>query len=220
MNKIKGYLEKKENEIIGIASTEAVDRDGEVILQKGWDLENFKRNPVLLVGHNYQEFPIGKATDIRIEDGKLVFNAIFSKATEKAKEAYELVREGILNSFSVGFIPRDWDSKDSKIITKAELLEISLVPVPANPEAIVLAKEYKKNEIAKYLVKNFFNEDKAEATEGEETIKEKTSEDVKNIKDGKVGNSSNEIDLKLLQATVGHLQILCRDLKKKGGGKK
>lgn len=138
---------------MGIASTEKMDRDGEVIKQDGWDLSNFKKNPVILASHNYHEFPIGKATNIKVEDKRLVFKAVFSQATQKAIEAYQLVKEGILKSFSVGFIPREYDEKDRSVITKAELLEISLVAVPANPQAIVTAKEFKDNGLAKELVK-------------------------------------------------------------------
>lgn len=231
MDKLKGYLVKKEGEILGIASTSSFDRDGESIKQEGWDLSNFKQNPVLLVGHNYQEFPVGKATEIAVENNQLVFRAVFSEATQKAKEAYQLVKEGILSAFSVGFIPREYDSNDSKIITKAELLEISLVPVPANPEAIVLAKSFAKaNEIANYIVKNFLVEDvidpdisekkeadvKAEILPKTEPVSVVTTED-SNVEIGEEGDKVNEIDLKLLQQTVGHLQVLCRELKKKGG---
>jgi HK97 family phage prohead protease len=237
MEKIKGYLEKKEGEIIGIASTSSRDRDGESISQEGWDLESFKRNPVLLVGHNYSEYPVGKATDISVQDGKLVFKAVFSEATQKAKEAYQLVKEGILSAFSVGFIPRDFDRADPSIITKAELLEISLVPVPANPEAVVLAKSFsEKNEIAQYIVKNFLEEKKPsedpdikEVKEAEKEEAEARKELEKEITAGvgedktdearEEGDTASEIDLKLLQQTVGHLQILCRDLKRKGGEK-
>lgn len=235
MEKLKGYLEVKEGEITGIASTEATDRDGEVIKQSGWDLSNFNRNPVLMLMHNYQEFPVGKITDIGIEGGKLTFKAIFTEATQKAIEAYALVKEGILSAFSVGFIPREYDPNNNAVITKAELLEISLVPVPANPDAIVLAKAFKKNEIAEYIVKNFLIEEKKEAPVVETpTIEEKPKEDAtieteahsaittedtpeKVVEVGKEGEKANEIDLKLIQATVGHLQVLCRELKKKGG---
>lgn len=222
---LKGYLEVKEGEISGIASTQAQDRDGEVILQSGWDLNNYMLNPVLMLMHNYQEFPVGKVTDIGIKDGKLVFNAVFSTATEKAKEAYALVKEGVLSAFSVGFIPRKYDGN---IITEAELLEISLVPVPANPQAIVMAKQFEeKNEIAKYIVKNFLIEEKKESpTEAEkptptetEANSVSTPEDnpEKDVEVGKESEKASEIDLKLIQATVGHLQVLCRELKKKGG---
>lgn len=177
MQKLKGLLERKEGEIIGIASTDTPDRDGEVIKQEGWDLTNFQKNPVLLASHNYHEFPIGKATDIAVHDGKLMFKAVFSEATEKAKEAYALVKEGILSAFSVGFIPREYDQKEARIITKAELLEISLVAVPANPAAIVLAKSFsennEENELAKELVKYWsIKEEKEEEQEEQEEEKE------------------------------------------------
>ena len=57
MRKLKGLLKVKEGEVEGIASTEMPDRDGEVIKQSGWKLDSYKANPVILVSHNYQEFP-------------------------------------------------------------------------------------------------------------------------------------------------------------------
>lgn len=247
MERLKGYLEVKDGEIVGVGSTESVDRDGEVIRQAGWDLTNYLRNPVLMLMHNYQEFPIGKVTDIKVTDGKLTFRAVFSQATEKAREAYALMQEGILSAFSVGFIPRQYDPKDSNVITEAELLEISVVPVPANPDAIVLAKEYaekhekKESEIARYIVKNFLNEKKDSeevVVTPEEVVvveppKEPTPLPTPETEDnsatsseagepsevGKEGEKASEIDRKLLRATVGHLQALCRELNKKGGVK-
>lgn len=229
MEKLKGYLEVKAGEITGIASTEATDRDGEVIKQSGWDLTNFNRNPVLMLMHNYQEFPVGKITSIKVADGKLTFTALFTEATQKAIEAYTLVKEGILSAFSVGFIPREYDPKNNSVITKAELLEISLVPVPANPEAVVMAKAFKENEIAKYIVKNFLTEEKKEIdqvvadTKEPVTVTLPETEPVSAITPevtisdevGKESEKASEIDLKLIQATVGHLQELCRELKKK-----
>jgi len=230
MNKLKGYLEIKEGEIMGIASTEATDRDGEIIKQAGWDLTNFNKNPVLMVAHNYQEFPIGKATNISVEGNQLIFKAVFSKATQKAREAYELVKEGILSAFSVGFIPREYDAKDQNTITKAELLEISLVPVPANPEAVVLAKGFKNNEIANFIVKNFDleektpNEDEIEQTEEAikeaEEVSDSTSEVLDQDKVGEESAKALDIDLKVIQQATGILQELCRELKQKGGATK
>jgi HK97 family phage prohead protease len=227
MDKLKGYLKEKEGEITGIASTETVDRDGEVIRANGWDLLNFKENPVLMLMHNYQEFPIGKITDIAVEGKKLTFKAIFSQKTQKAIEAYELVKEGILSAFSVGFIAREFDPKDQNIITKAELLEISLVPVPANPEAIVMAKGFKENEIAKFIVKNFDLEEKKEEEKEEEESKKEPEEIQDNAsvveepdKDGEESVKALDIDLKVIQKATGLLQEVCRELKKKGGATK
>lgn len=244
IEKLKGYLQKENNEIVGIASTAKEDRQGESIKQEGWDLKNFKKNPVLLASHQYQEFPIGKVTNVRVQDGNLTFKAIFSEATQKAKEAYQLVQEGILNTFSVGFIPREYDAKNASIITKAELLEISLVAVPANPEAVVIAKTMEKNDLVKSLVKEWLLDEtlkkqvddlevgkteEEEAKDEEETKPEKvedtTAEDTTPEKEevkenGKAGGEVEDINLKLIQKTVGHLQDLCREIKKKGGATK
>ena len=239
MNKLKGFIEIKEGEIGGIASTESTDRDGEIIKQAGWDFGNFNSNPVLMLMHNYQDFPIGKVTELKVVDGKLLFKAIFSKTLPKAKEAYELVKEGILNCLSVGFIPREFDTKDQNVITKAELLEISLVPVPANPQAVILAKSFQKNDIASYIVKNFDLEEKtidedvlqqtadaikeAEEKKEEETIPEKGEDSTTEVPADKVGEDSAkaiDIDLKVIQQATGILQTLCRELKQKGGEKK
>jgi HK97 family phage prohead protease len=215
---IKGYLEKSEGELVGIASTEHTDRHGEVIKQEGWDLKNFKKNPVLMLSHNYQELPIGKVTNIKVENKKLTFKAVFSEATQTAKEAYQLVQEGILKAFSVGFIPRQWDEKDQNTITEAELLEISLVSIPANPHATVVAKSLstiKDNELAKDILKRWLIEEKIKNS-ASEVIEENDQEN------GEEGAevAAKELDLKLIQKATGYLQQLCREIKEKGGAKK
>jgi len=232
MQKIKGYLEIKEGEIEGIASTESADRDGEIIRQDGWDLKNFKKNPVLLASHNYHEFPIGKITNIKIDEKQLTFKAVFSQVTQKAIEAYQLVQEGILKAFSVGFIPRKFDEKNQNIITEAELLEISLVSVPANPQAIVTAKTMKENKTAQELIKIWLLDEsmKKQVDEIEKPKEKEKKEDIKTTTEvvgendktngedsGKV--DAKELDKRLLQKTVGHLQTLLAELNRKGGAK-
>lgn len=177
---LKGILERKENEIIGIASTETPDRDGEVILQSGWDTTNFLKNPVLLALHDYNSFPIGTVTELSVNEGKLYFKAVFSEATQQAREAYALVKEGVLRTFSVGFIAREW--QDNNVISKMELLEISLVPVPANADAVVLAKGLgsKGNGLAK-----MFSDDWLKEKEIAEQVQEKLTEEVE-VKEGSV----------------------------------
>ena len=132
-----------------IASNAAVDRDGEVIDPKGWDIKNFQKNPVILWAHNYHELPIGKAIKITktADMLKVAIEFASKEANSKAEQVKKLVEEGILNTVSVGFIPKARDEKDSTKIIEAELLEVSLVPVPSNPEALALAmaKGYSKD---------------------------------------------------------------------------
>lgn len=159
LKKIFGSLEVKKNEVVGIASSGKTDRHGHIIKQDGWMLSLFKRNPVFLASHNSFEFPIGKITKIAIEEGKLMFRAVFTEATQPAREARQLVKEGVLKTFSVGFIPREFDEKNSRIITKAELLEISLVALPANPDAVVIAKGL-ENDLAEEMIKSWLLDEK------------------------------------------------------------
>ena len=127
---------------IAVASTDVVDRHGEKISQEGWDLKNFKANPVMLWAHDHSEIAVGNARNIHIERAggtpRLVFTPDFHDKTPTAKALKSLFEEGWLNSFSVGFMPKDFDGKSSTYL-KQELLEISAVNVPANPDARMMS---------------------------------------------------------------------------------
>lgn len=186
-------MKVSDGEVLGVASTEAMDRQGESIKQDGWDLKNFKQNPAILASHNYFDFPIGKATGIKVVDGKLLFKAVFSQSTQKAIEAYQLIKEGILNTFSVGFIAREFDAKDNNIITKAELLEISVVSVPANPQAVVLAKGLEGNHMARELVKHWIVNEETKGEEGEEKEEKKDAEPKEEQEEKTIGQKLDEL---------------------------
>jgi len=136
-------IEKADEErtLTAIASTENPDRDHDVLKADGWDLKNFKNNPVLLWGHQSGELPVGTVTDIKQQGNSLVFKARFPKegVSQKADEVYGLYKDGILRAFSVRFTSRDYKQNKEGGLTfeKAELLEISAVTVPANAEALV-----------------------------------------------------------------------------------
>ena len=123
-----------------IISTEDVDRQGEIVIQSGWDLTHYKNNPIVLFAHDYYSLPIGCADEVYVDGKKLIAKGRFASAEANpiAQQCRKLYDEKILRTTSVGFIPREMDGNK---ITKAELLEFSLVPVPANPNALSLAKE-------------------------------------------------------------------------------
>jgi HK97 family phage prohead protease len=131
---------KTEKGYIAVASTSVMDRQNESVSITGWELKNFKKNPVLLWAHNHDIPAIGTAKNIKIEGvgkkAQLVFEPIFHDYTPEAQAIKEMFDERILNSFSVGFKPLDTDGNE---YTKQELLEISAVNVPANPEARIIA---------------------------------------------------------------------------------
>jgi HK97 family phage prohead protease len=170
-----------------VASTATLDRDGEVIDVDGWDLSNFKKNPVIMWAHDYRNPPVGRATKIWKHDGKLKNTVEFPPEGdyEFADIVERLVDQGYLKTESVGFIPRKWEDGDGekaprRKYTKQELLEISIVPVPSNPDAlrnavdegIITAKQLKAITEIKNEVNGINNDttDKAEeVTKPEET---------------------------------------------------
>lgn len=130
-----------------VLSDATVDRYGDIVEPDGWDLRNFKKNPIALFGHS-SGFPIGTWENLRVEGGKLIGRLKLAALGTSARidELIRLVEQGILRAVSVGFRPIDSDPIDPKQpwgaqrYKKQELLETSLVSVPANPSAIALAK--------------------------------------------------------------------------------
>lgn len=136
----KATIEKaNDGEITAIASTAVEDRQGEIVEVEGWDLKDFKSNPVILWGHDHNQLPIGKATKTWVEgsgkSAKLMTKIAFQEVTELGRAVKQLVADGILKTLSVGFQPIDGEGNR---FTKQKLLEISVVNVPANPQALML----------------------------------------------------------------------------------
>lgn len=141
--------------MVAVASDETLDRQGESIPIETWDLKNFKQNPVLQAGHVYMpQATIGAAKNVRVEGKKLLFEPVFHDITQLAREIGQMFREGFLKTFSVGFI-RHTDEKTGEISN--ELLEVSAVPVPANPKAriIQLAAEAPESPEAQVAIKSW-----------------------------------------------------------------
>jgi HK97 family phage major capsid protein/HK97 family phage prohead protease len=128
-----------------VMSDESVDRMGDVIEQDGWELENFRRNPIALFGHS-AGFPIGTWRDVAVEGGRLKGRLdLMPAVSDRLREIQAAVAAGVLRAVSVGFRPIDMEplegSKDGGLrFTKSELVECSLVSVPANPNALSIAK--------------------------------------------------------------------------------
>jgi len=141
-----GSIDEKNASLIAFASTDAIDRDGEVILPSAFEksLLSFRKNPVVLWAHDHSRLPIGRSLAENIIDTGLQFNPQFAiKESLFAKEVFELYKSGFLNAFSVGFVPKEFtkdeaEGKEVKVFTEVELLEVSAVPVPSNSGALVL----------------------------------------------------------------------------------
>lgn len=131
-----------------IGSTELPDRDNEVIKASAWKFEQYIKNPVVQWAHDYANPPIGKTLRIsQNQKNETIFEIEFAdrETYEFADTIFKLCKGGFLNATSVGFMPIDWvdgkkDTDPRRTYEKVELLEISIVPVPANPEALVTAR--------------------------------------------------------------------------------
>jgi len=142
-------IDKANREITFTISTNGVDRDGDIIDQAGWELGNYIKNPVVLWAHDASKPPIARAKSIRLSSGSLVSTAVFATKDEYefADTAFQLYKGGFLNAVSVGFMPKELElienGPDGMIgfrFIKQELLEFSAVPVPSNPEALIVAR--------------------------------------------------------------------------------
>jgi HK97 family phage prohead protease len=174
--------DKEETIYTMVSSTSDMDRHGDIVIQN-WVLDSFNKNPVLLDSHNYDSIVhiLGKLNNNRIEDGKLKHELEFALMNPKGELAKKMVDGGFINASSVGFIPLEF-SNDG-VILKSELLEVSLVSVPANGNALfekmlkqetvkedfIVAepKREEKKSILSFIVKNLEKLD----TQGEESKK-------------------------------------------------
>ncbi len=128
-----------------VASDESADRLGDVVRASGWDLSAYRHNPVFLWAHDYTRTPIGRSSWVGLEGAKLLATVEFAP-TAFAREVELLYRQRFLRAVSVGFRAREFSfrkgrdgSVDGVEYTKQELLELSAVPVPANPHALAKA---------------------------------------------------------------------------------
>jgi len=128
------------------SSDETLDRYGEVITASGWNLDTYKRNPVFQNSHQYGDilFTLGRALTTEVRDGKLFQRVEFAvDANPMARIAYNLYKGKFLTAVSVGFIPVRWEDGTEKTpyarkYLEQELLEVSAVAIPANPNALAL----------------------------------------------------------------------------------
>jgi HK97 family phage prohead protease len=127
----------------------SVDRAGDTISPTGWDLTGFKKNPVALWAHDSYSPPIGRASNVVVEEGaRLMGDIAFIDADTYAfsDTIYKLTLGGYINAVSVGFVPKDyeWSDEDGREwgidFKQQELLEISVVPVPCNANALIEAR--------------------------------------------------------------------------------
>lgn len=129
-----------------IASTPDVDRDKDRVIATGARLDNFLKNPVLMYGHNYRDpwALIGKAADLQVDAGGINFQPELREPANDS-DPMTVIRalwdQKLLRAASIGFNPTKWMENEvgGRDFVEWELLEISIVPIPANQNALRLA---------------------------------------------------------------------------------
>jgi len=136
-----------------VMSSESIDRMGDVVVQAGLDVSIFEKNPQALLFHNSRAFPIGLWENISKVNGRPkrtegTLRFMPEGEDEDADRTARHVAFGTLRAVSIGFIPKDVEVRrddDERFagfrITESEMIECSVVPVPANPDAIVKAAD-------------------------------------------------------------------------------
>ena len=182
--------------ICGMASTADFDRAGDTISAEAWTkggLNNFEKNPIILFNHDYNK-PIGRATGLKVTENGLELKAKISKSAPD--HVAQLVKEGILGAFSVGFRVKDADylsETDGLKIKDAELFEVSVVSVPCNQAATFsLAKSFDSIEEYNEFKKTFTN---SVDLAGQSLAKDEDSFEASDTPDGTEKSVQKEINM-------------------------
>jgi len=192
----KKEVNEKERTVVAWASKPVIDRHNEMITWNAWDTKAFEKNHVLLVAHNYAGLPAGKVQWLKKTKEGLKFKAEFAE-TALGDELFYLYANDFMNAFSVGFIPKKWVDGESLekgddgygadvIYTKAELLEISCVTVPACSEA--LATAYNSGKIQTKSMLDLLEKEKII------NVKEDMDAEIKEINEDLDGECSGIVD--------------------------
>ncbi len=151
---VRGIDEEK-RQVTALVSTPNIDRYGEIVDREAFreSLPMFMRNPVLVAGHRYSPEDgscpvIGKWISMAITKEGLIGTCEFMRDDELAESWWKRFVQKCIRAFSVGFIAQasefrtfkmpDGSTKALRVFTKAELLEVSAVTIPANRESLVI----------------------------------------------------------------------------------
>lgn len=141
---LRGYVEragKGDGPLRIVAATAGMKGDGLNLTMDGADLARFESNPVVGYGHSYwgrDSLPIGRSEKTWIDGDRLLMDVVFDAEDEFAQKVERKYQGGYLNAFSIGFDVHNVDNQTG-VPERWELFEVSSVPLPMDPNAIVEA---------------------------------------------------------------------------------
>jgi HK97 family phage prohead protease len=136
-----------------VASTGTADRNGNILDIQGWELDHYRANPVILFNHNWDLPPVGKTLRVGTEGDRLMVTIQFAP-TSLGRELAILNANRYMGAASVGVRMLEWEIRRHPEhgypiglhSHRHELLEISVVPVPANPDTLQAGIELGRNQ--------------------------------------------------------------------------
>ena len=144
--------EAEPSKVSFVASTATPDRYGDIVNQSGWSLDAYRRNPIVLLNHDSSQLPIARGK-VEVKNDQLVIDVEFDMDDPRAAEVARKTQKGFMNAVSVGFqplqsalraeLPKDspYYGKNGQFFKSAELLEVSIVTIPANGEATMITQK-------------------------------------------------------------------------------
>jgi HK97 family phage prohead protease len=138
----EGYEEKENDLYTFVVSTPEVDRYGTIIVPSGIDYTAYLNNPIVLAQHDSDKWPIGRCLGFAMNGENLEATIQIECITEEGKKLNKLINAGFVKAVSVGIIPVEYeeqtiDGSKVTVYTKSELVEFSVVSVPANRQALI-----------------------------------------------------------------------------------
>jgi len=151
----------------GVFSDGNEDRQGEVVDQAGWKLDEYMANPVVLFAHDHWQPAIGKMIELAVNPQGQLAGAIQFAAEEYdfARTIYNLYKGGFMRAFSVGFENLVYEidqEKDVVMLKENKLYEVSCVNVPANAMALAMQKGIDMSSVLAAKKKAIENENREE----------------------------------------------------------
>jgi len=173
----KSGRQSEDNPLEFILSDESVDRMGDSIKASGWQLDEFKRSPIALYGHDHNQ-PIGVWKNVRVIGKQLRGELKLAKqgTSDFIDTIRSLIDQGVLKAVSVGFQPLESEPRKSGgfDFIKSALHEVSICAVGANPNAMALAKAFSPEVANKLFVQ-------LDITEGDDRSGQSTSTPTPNL---------------------------------------
>ena len=120
-----------------LVSDESINSHGFKVLTAGIDTSNFEKNPIMLYMHERPNV-IGRWENLTKENGKLYADAVFDVESQKGKEIARQVEQGFLRGASIGIMELE---RNGEVVTKSEVVEISIVDIGSNNNALKLYKD-------------------------------------------------------------------------------